>query len=1011
LPVSLDYHTSGVKVNELSDWVGAGWNLSAGGMITRTIQGLPDESTFGFWTTYQQLYSCGNTIPVKSETERTVAAGIVNKSIDGEPDLFSFNIGGYSGKFYFDYISDIRTPILLSEQDIKIIETVDNTKPEAERIRGFKLITPDGIIYWFGEKDNKSAQELLYAFGANAVFVSWQLLKIESPDGKNSINFDYQDDIYQYYVKGGRTINYYYETAQGPGGTSNSDTGLGGSQNIILGKKLLKISTTNESIDFKTTADRSDTYAYGGSLGKKLNSIEIKTGSVTSSTAYCKKFNLIFDYFKAAPNLTSAFTLKLRLKSLQELSCDNTSVVIPEHKFMYNGDFFPEIGSRSVDHWGYYNGAPNTGSDLNIPATTINVTPLTSNITQVTHGSSNRETNEIEMLKGSLTRITYPTGGYTNYTFEANDYCKDVFLKPNSTSNKVLIDRSACVQDEVKGMLFSIEAKDSLSQCLLSVDLCVTDTKFPQKTYTVIPFVVLQLIDLNGNEIDRFDFDSVVYTFNTYIQIKKIFPRLQFGKSYQIKIPSNSAICSEFSPSIQFSLINKDTFETSSQTKDSNKPLTVKVGGLRIKKILQHDGIDSINNIEKTYTYTNGSCSSGKLLAMPKYSYYEGFSTNNSIYIPNNGCTPWSAACTPASINQLTFYENSIVPLSTFEGYHVVYEKVTEFTGDPTYSDPIPIYNQVEYSFLPADPVTSDPIPYPYLSSQQLLSGGQFSSMQNINSPYSETVTQYSRGEKYSQHYFFVAEWDQITYNSSACNPNYPEYSGEHYNFRGYNIRSGNYKVKEKKTLMDGLTVTVGTEYSSTLHHFPTAITQTNSDGKVHRTEFAYNTNYTINTTIGTDLKNRNIISTPWKTSIKVDGVEVDGSELEYAYFNLSTGANQISGTSGFPRLYKKHRYERTWDANNVLTGTGKQLQTTISAYDGIGYVKTSNSDGWADENYEWTSDGLIKKKTFKDFTWEYSYMSGTRLLSSIKDKDGQISNFEYDPLMRLKKKRLELIM
>src|SRR5450432_1783014 len=48
LPLGLSYHASGLKVSETLSWVGGGWSLDAGGVITRTVMGLPDEKKYRF---------------------------------------------------------------------------------------------------------------------------------------------------------------------------------------------------------------------------------------------------------------------------------------------------------------------------------------------------------------------------------------------------------------------------------------------------------------------------------------------------------------------------------------------------------------------------------------------------------------------------------------------------------------------------------------------------------------------------------------------------------------------------------------------------------------------------------------------------------------------------------------------------------------------------------------------------------------------------------------------------
>lgn len=42
LPLNLNYHPIGIKVEEEATWAGLGWHLSAGGVITRIIRGKND---------------------------------------------------------------------------------------------------------------------------------------------------------------------------------------------------------------------------------------------------------------------------------------------------------------------------------------------------------------------------------------------------------------------------------------------------------------------------------------------------------------------------------------------------------------------------------------------------------------------------------------------------------------------------------------------------------------------------------------------------------------------------------------------------------------------------------------------------------------------------------------------------------------------------------------------------------------------------------------------------------
>ncbi|MBL7748605.1 MAG: hypothetical protein JNM19_14310, partial [Chitinophagaceae bacterium] len=218
LPVSLSYHASGLKVMEPASSVGAGWSLNAGGVITRTVKGNVDErgfgavsnQTHGHFSDYgynEYLFidgvaGCGATIPGNKTAED---ARFSDGKKDGEPDIFTFNFNGYSGKFFFN---DDRTPILVPEQDLRI-ETNVTTSPSA--ITTFIITTPDGIKYYFGQNQTPGnggvdAVEITSSCDATvgpsygSAYSSWYLVKVESPDNLFSISLKYDEEKYSSYT-------------------------------------------------------------------------------------------------------------------------------------------------------------------------------------------------------------------------------------------------------------------------------------------------------------------------------------------------------------------------------------------------------------------------------------------------------------------------------------------------------------------------------------------------------------------------------------------------------------------------------------------------------------------------------------------------------------------------------------------------------------------------------------------------------------------------------------------
>ena len=109
LPISLSYHASGLKSAELASWVGAGWSLNAGGLITRTVQGVPDEKLTNSYTSNENghlsdggynyyLFKFDGNSPLTTQ-DVAFFNDIAQSKADGEPDLFSLILAAIPENF------------------------------------------------------------------------------------------------------------------------------------------------------------------------------------------------------------------------------------------------------------------------------------------------------------------------------------------------------------------------------------------------------------------------------------------------------------------------------------------------------------------------------------------------------------------------------------------------------------------------------------------------------------------------------------------------------------------------------------------------------------------------------------------------------------------------------------------------------------------------------------------------------------------------------------------------
>ena len=141
VPISLSYHASGVKVDEIASMVGMGWVLNAGGVITRTIHGMPDDILGGLQTTDgRNKFNQYRTNTMTYAESQLYEKDVLNGGYDTEPDEYYYNFLGRSGKMVFD---ELNNPVLLGEQRLKITMISG----------GFMITDEQGTKYFFTEKE------------------------------------------------------------------------------------------------------------------------------------------------------------------------------------------------------------------------------------------------------------------------------------------------------------------------------------------------------------------------------------------------------------------------------------------------------------------------------------------------------------------------------------------------------------------------------------------------------------------------------------------------------------------------------------------------------------------------------------------------------------------------------------------------------------------------------------------------------------------------------------------
>ncbi|MFN3968484.1 hypothetical protein [Flavobacterium sp.] len=409
IPLSLNYSGNGVRVNQDPTWVGINWNINPGGVITRTVIDLPDELTPTVHRKYvseEYLDNLDGAYGVimnsnpycdfdTSSDWFTYLKSLTFSHTDSEMDIFNYNFLGYSGSFYLDVNNEVH----LIKYD-KEISVSFQLLPDNQSI--FLIKTPDGNSYFFGGPNGSESSSVVVNNGAGSIAAvphvqnSFYLYKVSYLTG-GSVDFHYEnydttsDFQYNIGVQESASISYPMQVPC----NKQVKILMSDVQNLV---RLTEISNTFN--DLKVVFNTSSYGLHNRMV--KLNSLELK-----SNATLLKKVAL---NYLTIDNEDIPSEKKFFLENVTYY--DKENIKISDYELEYERpEDLPSKDSFAQDLMGFYNGQ--TSNTTLLPRT--NFMLLNENCQ---FGLANRNASEYFSKTGSLKKIVYPTGGYSEFEYE-----------------------------------------------------------------------------------------------------------------------------------------------------------------------------------------------------------------------------------------------------------------------------------------------------------------------------------------------------------------------------------------------------------------------------------------------------------------------------------------------------------------------------------------------------------------------------------------------------------------
>lgn len=465
LPISISYSSNGLRPNVLAGVVGHDWSLNVGGVVTRQVRGLADEKRlpaaspfpiYGFLEAHRSLgqqdangnYNDG--LRPGDEPEELWAVNIFNANntsaddlnmgadnptfyyapnnyilndylyyqgplYDMEPDEFSFNFLGYSGKFELGFSKKIYV------YDTNTRDTEFTIELPGTNLSEIVITTGDGYRYTFGAGLAREHG------GDNEIGTAWKLSRITAPNGREVV-FTYSRSPQ---TTQGTTLSYSSYNQYGPSGLSYS---YQGEYYPLVNGIYDYENLVSKSIDYRPILPQLSLPNYVSALtditisdGAKVNFFyktlsQSESGASTTLNNLPKLDQIIVSYGLGATTLKTCSleytfpqaSASNKIPFLSSITISGLGTYSMNYDYT-SSTVFPKHGSFATDHWGYYNGYSGTASSFY--ARTEQNAYLEESVT-----SSVRDASFNHAKLGMLKSVTYPTGGKTTFEYEAHTY-------------------------------------------------------------------------------------------------------------------------------------------------------------------------------------------------------------------------------------------------------------------------------------------------------------------------------------------------------------------------------------------------------------------------------------------------------------------------------------------------------------------------------------------------------------------------------------------------------------